>query len=106
MSPLTAASAPVEALAALRETTMDAAHYGPSPVLSHRYRELRAWIQAHYPEVRPFLGDAPARARDMNGSPDELTDLLRAPTLDLLLQGDPERLIGLLGRALAASGQA
>lgn len=74
----------------------DALVYGPDPVLNEEFRRRRAWMQAHYGEVRHAFDQLWTTADDPRRFPDQHTDpfesLLSSPTLDGLLRRDARQL--------------
>ncbi|MBX7134536.1 MAG: hypothetical protein K1X67_17840 [Fimbriimonadaceae bacterium] len=83
-----------ERFAQLAALLNEASHYGPSQRQEREYAELRAWMLAHYGDVRrhltPYLDEG--HRYSVYGGSDALEGLICAPTLGELLRCDDGRL--------------
>ncbi len=75
-----------------RDLVHEALSYGPNPILSRRYLEIRSQFQANYPEIRPNLGRLWTTVADPTHFPSQHTDpiesILEFATLEGLLLRD------------------
>ncbi|MFQ3678063.1 MAG: hypothetical protein SNJ74_08975 [Fimbriimonadaceae bacterium] len=95
---------------ALVEVLCDSSQYGPDAAMENRYRRVRTWMQANYPEIRKFVtaylkfdpADA-SMAMDPHGqSADAFEALFAAPTLAEFLKIDDGGMIDRIMRTREA----
>lgn len=94
----------------LVEVLCDSSQYGPDAVMENRYRYVRSWMQANYPEIRKFVtaylkfdpADA-SMAMDPHGeTADAFEALFAAPTLSEFLKMDDGGMIDRIMRTREA----
>lgn len=94
----------------LVEVLCDSSQYGPDAAMENRYRYVRTWMQANYPEIRKFVtaylkfdpADA-AMAMDPHGqAADAFEALFAAPTLAEFLKIDDGGMIDRIMRTREA----
>jgi hypothetical protein len=96
----------------LVEILCDAAQYGPEPSLESRYDDIRIWMQATYPSVRPCVvaylqyevSDAQRSLDWLGQSGDAFETLFAAPTLEEFLRVDDGGMILRIERTRKALG--
>lgn len=94
----------------LVEVLVSAAQYGATPKLEQRYSAAKAWMDAHYQLVRPYVvayllfdpEDSEQSLRLEGHSGDAFEALFAAPDLDSFLRADDGKMISRIMRAREA----